>query len=221
MKFDLHLHTKYSFDCTSRPEKIMKIAKKRGMDGIAVTDHENIRGWSHMIKVAKNFDLMLVLGEELRIRDNNGSYEILGLFLNDRIKTRDIDEIVDQIKEQGGIACLPHPFDPFKARFNNRDYLAKKIDAVEVFNARCPLPIFNEKALTFAKRHKLGMTAGSDAHTEQEVGRAYVEADVNDLDDLKQAILRGEIKVIGKIINPLFRVWSRLNQGVSVFRELG
>jgi len=218
MKFDLHIHTQYSMDSSSKPERIMKIAKKRGMDGVAVTDHNNIRGWNHMIDAAKKFGLMLVLGEEVRIRDNNGSYEILGLFLNDRIKARDFDEVVDQIKEQGGIACLPHPFDPFKVKFKDRDSLAKKIDAVEVFNARCPLPIYNEKALVFAKKHKLGMTAGSDAHTEQEVGRAYVEADVESLEDLKQAILKGEIKATGKLVNPLMRVWSRLNQGVSVFR---
>jgi len=218
MKFDLHIHTQYSMDCSSKPERIMKIAKKRGMDGIAVADHNNIRGWNHMIDAAKKSGLMLVLGEEVRIRDNNGSYEILGLFLNDRIKSRDFDEVVDQIKQQDGIACLPHPFDPFKIKVKDRDYLAKKIDAVEVFNARCPLPIYNEKALVFAKRHNLGMTAGSDAHTEQEVGRAYAEADVKDLDELKQAILKGEIKATGKLVNPLMRVWSRLNQGISVFR---
>ena len=53
MKFDLHIHTKYSIDSTSKPEKIVKIAKKRGMDGVAVSDHNNIRGWNHMIEAAK------------------------------------------------------------------------------------------------------------------------------------------------------------------------
>ena len=218
MKFDLHIHTKYSLDCTSKPEKIVKIAKKRGMDGIAVTDHDNIRGWNHMIEVTKKFDLMLVLGQEVRIRRNSESFEILGLFLNDRIKRGGVEEIVDQIKEQDGIACLPHPFDPFKVRFNDRDSLVKKIDAVEIFNARVPRSIYNKKAFNFAKKYELGMTAGSDAHTELEVGRGFVIADVNDLKDLKQAILKGEIEAAGKLINPLHRVWSKFHQGVSVFR---
>lgn len=218
MKFDLHIHTKYSKDSSSLPEKIVKIAKKRGMDGIAIADHNNIRGWNHMIEAAKKFDLMLVLGEEVRIRSNNENYEILGLFLNDRIKLGGFDEVVDQIKEQGGIACLPHPFDPFKTKFNDRDSLAKKIDAVEIFNARVPRPIYNKKAFNFAKKHDLGMVAGSDAHTEQEVGRGYLIADVDNLETLKQAILRGDIEATGKLINPLFRVWTKFNHKMRTFK---
>jgi len=215
MKFDLHVHTKYSFDSKSKPEKIAKIAKKRGMDGIAVTDHGNIRGWNRMIESAKKYGLMLVLGEEIRIRTNNESYEILGLFLNDRIKSRGFDEVVDQIKEQGGISCLPHPFDPFKTRFNDRDSKAKKIDTVEIFNARVFRSIYNKKAFDFAKKHELGMTAGSDAHTEQEVGRGYLIADVNDLESLKKAILRGNIEVTGKTTTLPLRMWFSIKQRIG------
>ncbi len=218
MKFDLHIHTKYSFDCNSKPERIVKIAKKRGMDGIAVTDHDNIEGWNHMIEAVKKSGLMLVLGEEIRVRDNNGSYEILGLFLNEKIKLGGFNEIVDQIKQQGGIACLPHPFDPFKVKFNNRDSLAKKIDAVEVFNARVIRSIYNKKAFDFAKKHNLGMTAGSDAHTEQEVGRGYLITDVNDLEGLKKAILKGDIEISGNTATPPLRMWFSIKQRINALR---
>jgi len=218
MKFDLHIHTKYSEDCKVKPEKIVEVAKKNGLNGIAITDHDNIKGWNHMIEAAKKFGLMLVLGEEVKIKDNNGNYEILGLFLDDQIKPGTFDEIVEQIKEQDGIACLPHPFDPFKVKFNDRDFLAKKLDAVEIFNARVLRPIYNEKAFDFAKKHDLGMTAGSDAHTEQEVGRGYLIADVNDLESLKKAILRGDIEAGGKTAIPPLRMWFSINQRIGAFR---
>ena len=186
------------------------------MSGIAVTDHNNIRAWNHMVEAAKNSGLMLVLGEEVRIRNNNENYEILGLFLNDRIKSRNFDGVVDEIKEQEGISCLPHPFDPFKVKFNDRDSLAKKIDAVEVFNARVIRPAYNKKALDFAKKHDLGMTAGSDAHTEEEVGRGYVIADADDLETLKKAILSGNVEVAGKTATLPLRVCFSIKQRIDV-----
>lgn len=218
MKIDLHIHTKYSIDSISEPEKIVKIAKKKGLDGIAITDHNTNKGWDDMLKAGKRFGLEVVLGEEVKVETNKESYEILGLFLNERIYSKHPDEVMDEIRDQDGIISIPHPFDPFKAKPNDLVSLVNKIDALEVFNSRVPLPIYNDKALTFAKKHNLGMTGGSDAHVDLEVGNAYTIARVNDLESFKRAIFRRETKATGKISNPYLRIWTWFNQGIGVFK---
>jgi len=218
MKIDLHIHTKYSVDSISEPEKIVKIAKKKGLDGIAITDHNTNKGWNDMLKAGKKHGLKIVLGEELLIKTKKGHYEILALFLNERIYSKQPDEVMNEIKDQNGVIAIPHPFDPLKARPNDFTLLVNKIDALEVFNSRVTLPIFNEKALNFAKKHNLGMTGGSDAHIELEAGNAYTIAKANDLESFKRAILRRQTKVTGKLVNPHLRIWTWFNQGISVFK---
>ena len=206
----MHVHTKYSSDSTSEPYKIMKVAKKRGLDGVAVTDHNTTKGWNDMITAGKEQGIEVVLGEEIRIKENNNSYEILGLFLNKEITSNNRDEVIDEIKDQGGVVCIPHPFDTTKVSIDGIENLVKKIDAIEVFNSRVISQSYNKRAQEFAKKHNLGMIGGSDAHTEQEVGNAFTISDVDNLDDFKTAILNRETRVQGKLISPLLRLGPKV-----------
>lgn len=220
MKIDLHVHTKYSLDSISQPEKIMKYALKRGLNGVAVTDHNTTKGWNDMLKTGEKFGMKIVLGEEVKINWNKKYFEIMGLFLNESIKSRDFFEVVDEIKSQDGIVCAPHPFDMYKGMRNLIEDLVKNLDAIEVFNSRLFSISHNRKAFSFAKKHDLGMTAGSDAHTNFEVGNAYVIANANSIEELKRDVLKGKIEVIGNLANPSVRIWCWLNQGVGVFRNI-
>ncbi len=170
MIIDLHIHTKYSRDASIKPSELIKVAKARGLDGIAVTDHDTTRGWAHFSVVD---DFTVIQGIE-RTTDHGS---IIGLFLNEGIDAYSFWEAVDQIRSQDGIVVLPHPCDTFRRdtpriRALDKGLLKAKIDAVEIFNSRCILGRSNDRADRLAEelgKHRLG---GSDAHNISEVGRA-------------------------------------------------
>ena len=163
---DLHVHTKYSKDSKMEPRLILKIAKTRGIDCIAITDHNTIRG-SVLTKKIKS-DVRVIIGSE--IKTNKG--EVVGYNLNENIRPGNIYDVIDKIKSQGGILSIPHPFDCIRSGIADDKLLKKilnKIDFLEL-NART-LWFFNKKAEYFAKKHKIPLIAGSDAHMEFEIGK--------------------------------------------------
>jgi len=64
MKYDLHIHSKYSNDGVIEPYEIVKMAKKRGLDGIAITDHNMIKGGLETKKYETD-DLKVIIGSEV------------------------------------------------------------------------------------------------------------------------------------------------------------
>ncbi len=202
MKLDLHVHTKYSEDSINPPWLIMKMLKKRGLDGLAVTDHNTTRGWKSMQDAAGRHGLELILGEEIKVyREGKLSGEVLGLFLNDEIKKGEPGEVIDQIRQQGGIAVIAHPFDRIKG-FRNLDSFLGKIDGIEAFNSRVFSQPTNERALNFALQNNTGMTGGSDAHIPIEAGLAYTVADCSDLEEFRRALKRRETRFFGRMVFP-------------------
>jgi len=191
MKADLHLHTCYSPDSNSSVENIVAHCKKFGIGCVAVTDHNAIEGGLRMQEIAP---FPVIVGEE--VKSNAG--EIIGYFLKERIPAGlSPRDVISRIKDQGGLVCLPHPFDglgryPLKA--NERDSLLDQIDIIEVFNARSIRNNFSQQALDFAEEHGLLKSAGSDAHSVSEVGNAYVEiTEFNGPEEFKQALASGTI----------------------------
>ena len=106
MDADLHIHTKYSFDSLLEPKTIIKLALKRGLSAIAITDHNTVRGSIVTRRKASSInDLMIIPGIE--VKTNMG--EIVGLFVQNEIKTRNFDEVIEDIHSQDGLVVLPHP----------------------------------------------------------------------------------------------------------------
>lgn len=197
--FDLHIHSKFSIDSILEPQKIIKIARKRGLNGVAITDHNIIKGGVEAKKYCdKGF--FVLIGSEVKTEIG----DLSGLFLNDEIKSQNSLEVIDEIKDQGGLVILPHPFRAHNWEKIDKRFL-KKIDIIEGFNARCSAKK-NERAQTFAKKEKIPMIGGSDAHFSMEIGRGKTIINyVDDEENIKKAIMDGKTEIIGKELLPCFR----------------
>lgn len=207
MKFDFHVHSNYSCDGYVEPKILVKVAAKAGLSGIAVTDHNTIKGGLDAKKY-ENDNIQVVVGSEI-LCDRG---EVIGLFLTEEINSTSFLDVVEEIKDQNGIVILPHPFDSVRSTsIHPNTHDCKFIDYVEVFNSRCVRQLYNDLALNYAKENDLNIIAGSDAHFENEVGNAGVSTEC---EDIEEAVLNGDFRVFGKrsnIINPittkLIKVW--------------
>ena len=212
-KYDLHVHTYYSDRSNEKPEKILKFAHRKKLDGIAIVDHETIKGALEVKKLNNDKNFEVIIGEEFYTEKGH----VLGYFLKKEIPHGSFEEVVKQIKKQGGLAVIAHPFDVIRGMKNTP--AVKMLDAVEVLNGRTSTPMSNKRARGLAQKYSKGMTAGSDAHFFFEIGkvRAVFEGDI------KKSILNGSIKAEGwGLQNPLgellsmftiiFKRLSRLNR---------
>lgn len=203
MKYDIHTHSKYSSDGILDPQKIIKVAIERGLDGIAITDHNTIKGGLEAKKYETK-DFKVIIGSE--IMTTRG--EIIGLFLSEEIKSRDFHEVIDEIKRQNGIIVVPHPFDEWRSSsFSIQNEDVRYINNVEILNSRCVDEKYNHKATEFAKKYKLGVTGGSDAHFANEIGCAGI---IVETDDIQKAILKNDLKVFGKTSTNLNHVFTKV-----------
>ena len=200
MKIDMHCHSFYSPDGVSSPEALIQSALKKGLDGIALTDHDTTKGWKRAIAAAKKMNAVIILGEEIKIKEKGKTIgEILGYFLKKEIdpEGKTIQQIIDEIKEQKGLAIIAHPYH-WRKPFKYLEEYKYSADGIEAFNARSQSKKGNQKSLAFAKQNNLATTAGSDAHSYFEIGTAYIESDAKNLDELKQAILGKKINIRGR-----------------------
>ena len=193
---EFHCHTIYSkgskilIEGLNRPREMLKAAKKLGVEIIAITDHDTMRGIKEARYWARKLDLLLIPGEE--ITTNRG--HVLALGINEEVK-RGIDffEALDTIHEQGGIAIAAHPFD---FRKEGAGKLAVYCDAIEAFNAMNLDRFANWRAFRFAKENGMSMVAGSDAHCVEMLGHGLnVLSPCQTIDEVLNAIKRGEVRM--------------------------
>ena len=217
IKTDLHIHTIYSGDSDITLEKLARRCVELGFGAIAVTDHGTAEG---ALKLArKNTPFKVIVGEE--IASNEG--EIIGLFLKETIPNGlSPEETIKQIRNQGGLVCVPHPFDRYRSSALQADTLhriAGDIDIVEVFNART-IPAQNLSLPgKFAQSHKLLKGAGSDSHSIGEVGRAYITIpDFQGPEDFLRAMSRAEIH--GRRPNPMIYARSLIRRSKKQMKKL-
>jgi predicted metal-dependent phosphoesterase TrpH len=176
MKCDFHIHSYYSYDGSSSPEEIIKDAIKKGIDCIAITDHEEIKGAMEAQKKAAD-SILIIPGIEIKSRQG----DILGLNVKNVIpKGLTAKDTIKKIKEQGGVVVIPHPFAAFYPFKGNLENILELIDAIEVLNGST-FQRDNKKALDFVKKHNLPFIAGSDAHCSKEIGQVYLEIPGNNL----------------------------------------
>ena len=191
LKADFHIHTRYSLDCNTPLEDIVQRCLKMEINCIAITDHDAIEGSLKMQTLAP---FTVIAAEEILT-----SYgEVIGLFLKEWIPSGlPIEQAFARIKSQGGLVCLPHPFDTFRGlRLDTKrlEDMVGQVDIIEVFNARSPIPRDSNKAWDFARKHSLPGTVGSDAHSPGEIGHTYIEMPAfNGTESFLKALSEGRI----------------------------
>ena len=167
---DLHMHTRWSHDCSIEPAALVDHAESEGLGAIAVTDHNVFGGALETVGAARARELIVIPGEEVKT-DRDG--EVIGLFLHEEIpRGMSFADTLAAIREQEGVVYVPHPFDrmhsiPRPATLHRH---LPEIDVLEVYNARLLFDAFNDEALRFARKYGLLQGAGSDAHVLQGVG---------------------------------------------------
>ena len=177
LKLDLHIHSQYSEDATGSPKDIIKILQKKGLQGMAIADHNTVEGGLKALKV-KSKEFIVIPGVEISTKDGH----MLALNVTENIKRHlSVEETVEKIIDAGGLPVVPHLFRNMsgikKEKLRN---IRTKISTIEVFNS-CSLPQTNLKTAKIAKEYGLGGTGGSDAHDPIYAGYAYTTVDNTDI----------------------------------------
>lgn len=209
LKIDIHVHTNHSYDSIIKPEEVVFYAEKRGLDGVAITDHDKI---DCALKMARKTNFLIIPGIE--ISSLNG--HVLGLNIQEPIpKGLSADETVDRIHGLGGIAVACHPISLFKGSLGERT--SSKFDAVEVINASAfPFNYSVKHSQKIASRLGKAKVGGSDAHYGPEIGCAYtlVYAE-SEVEEIVKSISKGLCQPFGRAIP----ITTRLRREILVFKR--
>ena len=174
IEVDLHMHTDHSNDCATPVDVLLATAHDVGLGAIAVTDHNEISGALDAREKAAQYGVKVIVGEEVKTADQG---EVIGLFIEEKIpRGMTLEETIAEIRRQGGIVYVPHPFDRLHCVPDYEHMLAvvNQIDAIEVFNPRIAIPAFNEEAVRFAAKYRIVGGAGSDSHVAQGLGSVRI-----------------------------------------------
>ena len=191
IKADLHIHTCYSADCLTPLERIVERCVEQGINCIAVADHNTIVGAMRLREIAP---FKVIVAEEILTVVG----EVMGLFLTKTIpRGLSAQETISRIRAQGGLVAIPHPFGrslPWHRNVLASAEILSQVDIIEAFNSRTPFSSSIRRAAALAKQQGKAASAGSDAHTVREIGRAYVKMpEFDGPDDFLNSLAQGQI----------------------------
>jgi len=205
IRADLHVHTTYSKDSLITPKDLVYYAKKRGLNAVAVTDHNQLEG---AYKIAKETDFLIIPGMEISSSDGH----IVALNVHELIpRGYSAVETVERIHRAGGVAIACHPYVLFKGCLKEK--VCATFDAIEVINARAiPFKRSVRRAQETADRLKLARVAGTDAHYGPQIGYSYteIEATESDVEAIAKAILNGHCYPKGQPVPPILTLKQQL-----------
>jgi predicted metal-dependent phosphoesterase TrpH len=146
----------------------------------------------------------VIVGEEVKTADQG---EVIGLFIDEKIpRGMTLEATIAEIKRQGGLVYVPHPFDRLHTVPDYEHLLTvlDDIDLLEVFNPRVAIREFNEEAVRFASKYRLAAGAGSDSHVPQGLGSVRVrmrdfEGPREFLEALRDADIIGSYSSLGYV----------------------
>jgi predicted metal-dependent phosphoesterase TrpH len=153
---------------------LLATAAEQGLGAIAVTDHNEISGALEAQAQAAAAGVKVIVGEEVK---TDGQGEVIGLFIKEKIaRGMTLAETIAEIRRQGGLVYVPHPFDRMHSVPDYEHLLpvVEQIDAIEVFNPRVAIAGFNDEAARFASKYRITAGAGSDSHVAQGLGSVRI-----------------------------------------------
>jgi len=192
VRLDLHAHSRYSPDSRLDPVEIVKVARQRGLDGIAITDHNAVEGAQKAWEYGRSVGFLVIRGTEI----STDVGHVLAYGVAQAIpRGRTVPSTVDAVLALGGVPVAAHPYRIWSG-LGERPTVSAPFAAYEVKNART-LERGNVRAAALAARQHVGGTGGSDAHYLREVARAVTiveEASTEEevLDALRRGRTRGE-----------------------------
>ncbi|WP_276272151.1 PHP domain-containing protein [Haloarcula litorea] len=199
LSVELHAHSSLSHDGRDPVELLLEQASAVGLDALAVTDHDELDASLEAADLAPEYGLIGIPGMEV----SSAAGHVIGLGIQEVVPAGlSFRETLDRIRDQGGIAVVPHPFQESRHGVLaeiSKDTLSEA-DAIEVYNSRLLTGRSNRQAERFARRRRLPMTAGSDAHIAEMVGQAVTEVDADErsVDGILDAVADGRTTVVGK-----------------------
>lgn len=193
VRAEFHCHTCYSKDSLTPIDKLLTVCIEKGIDRLAITDHNTIAGALQAYHKAPE---RIIVGEEILTTQG----ELLAFFVKEEIPPRlTPQEAINRLRQQGAFISVSHPFDVTRRgawELQNLEAIVLLVDAIEVFNSRCASNLPNQQAIEFTKKYNLRGTVGSDAHTLWELGRSTLTLpDFNHADSLRASLLAAEQNV--------------------------
>ncbi len=213
-RVELHCHTRASFDSLTKPEAIVRACQEKGIDRIAITDHNTMAGIEALQELAPD---LIIPGEEIKTAEG----EVIGWFMQEAIpRGLPLEETIRLLKQQGAVIGVPHPLDSLRGGSAlGKEALMRvidQVDAVEVLNARCLRHRDNDEARAIAQTHHKWMTAGSDAHTAREIGTAVmIMPPFHDAESFRQSLAVARIE--GRLSGRHVRLYSTFAKVVKAF----
>src|SRR5262245_44935926 len=164
---DFHVHTWYSYDCPMPPSLVIDLARRRGLNAIAVTDHDTVEGALATVAANRDPDFLVIPGIE--VKTNLG--DVIGLFINRQIENREFGAVIEEIHAQGGVVYMPHPIRTFGAERTKEIHAANPtIDLWELYNGRYERVDFAASRQVFESLGIIAPLCGSDAHFPWDIG---------------------------------------------------
>jgi predicted metal-dependent phosphoesterase TrpH len=184
VRIDLHVHTRVSPDALDRPEALVRAARDRGLDGIAITDHDRGCAYNQLVdlgladRTGEPVDGFLVI-PGVEVSTKQGHVLVLGEAFSSPARAGGItaEALVHRARDRGLFTVAAHPFDRCRSGVGKSVLDRVPFDAVEVFNSKSLEPGSNLRAALYARQHGLPGVAGSDAHFADTIGRAHTIVD--------------------------------------------
>jgi predicted metal-dependent phosphoesterase TrpH len=225
LQIDPHVHSEGSYDGHEPVELILEHAADIDLDGVVVTDHDTIEESLRAADLAPDYGLVGIPGVEV----STAAGHLLALDVEAcPERGRPLPETIDRVRELGGVAVVPHPFQ--RSRHGIRKRRITDCDGIEVYNSMLFTGFRNRRAKTFAQRRSYPQLGASDAHSIRNVGRAYTEVTLPDVDSevspaaidseqIADAIRRGSTDIQGKRtpINRSARMYAKAAARKSAF----
>lgn len=192
---DLQLHSDLG-DGLASPEAILDTAERIGLDIIALTDHDDIRGAFLLRDIAarRSSPVEIIPGSEVTTRSGH----LLALWIEDEIPMfAPLAETASRIHRAGGVAIVPHPLSyltfsigegALRALAASSDPLVH-VDGIETRNPSYAGRVRGARAVWLNETLlHVAETGSSDAHHVNLVGTAWTEFDGTDGAALRRAI---------------------------------